>query len=270
VLFLSITNITIGQFYPTESIIHRLDSRLKLSAIFIYISLLFIYTYVASFLLAILGLSIVIKLSKIPLNFIFRGLKHIFFILLFTMSLNALFTPGVNVLFSVGSLTVTLEGVAFAIRMAVRLVLLIIASSLLTLTTTPISLTDAIEYMLKPFKKIGVPSHEIAMMMTIALRFIPTLLEEMDKIMKAQMSRGATFDTGGLISRAKSFPPLLIPLFISSFRRADELAIAMESRCYRGDYNRTRMKKLKFQKIDFISSFILILFIIAMIGTSFI
>jgi energy-coupling factor transport system permease protein len=267
---LNVKNITMGQFYPANSIMHKLDARLKLSAIIIYITMLFIYDTFLAYLFAGICLAIVIHLSTVPLSFILRGLKHIFFILLFTVSINVLFTPGINVLFYIGSLTVTVEGVLFALKMGIRLIFLIISSSLLTLTTTPISLTDALEYMLKPFKKIGVPSHEIAMMMTIALRFIPTLLEEMDKIMKAQMSRGASFDTGGLIKRAKSFTPLLIPLFISSFRRADELAVAMESRCYRGDYNRTHMKILKYKKIDFVAMIMLALFICGMYASSYI
>jgi energy-coupling factor transport system permease protein len=255
---LNITSITIGQYYPANSKIHKLDPRLKLLGISVYISILFICSNFYAYIFASFCLATVIYKSTVPLSFIFRGLKNIFFILIFTVCINSFFTPGVNVIFTFGIIKITLEGIILAVKMAIRLVLLIIGSSLLTLTTSPIQLTGAIEYILKPFKKIGLPSHEIAMMMTIALRFIPTLLEEMDKIMKAQMARGANFDTGGVIKRAKSFIPLFIPLFISSFRRADELAMAMESRCYRGDFGRTRMKVLKYTKRDFIALLVII------------
>ena len=265
---MSITNITIGQFYPTNSIIHKLDPRLKLISIIIYITLLFIYDNFMAYIFAAICLFIVIKISKVPFNFITRGLKNILIILLFTITINILFTSGATVLFYIGPFKITLEGILFSLKMAIRLILLIIGSSLLTLTTTPIALTDAIESLLKPLKKIGIPSHEIAMMMTIALRFIPTLLEEMDKIMKAQTSRGASFDSGGLIKRAKSFVPLLVPLFVSSFRRADELAMAMEARCYRGDNDRTKMKKLKFKKIDFWAILVILIFTLLITITS--
>lgn len=264
------TNITIGQYYPTKSIIHSLDSRVKLFGALVYIFMLFYAGDIYGYLVAFSGLAITIYLSKVPISYMLRGLKAIFFIIMFTVILNIFFTSGETVLITVFKIKITLEGVIIAVKMAVRLIMLIISSSVLTLTTSPIQLTDAVEYSLKPLKKIGVPAHEIAMMMTIALRFIPTILDEMNKIMKAQMARGADFDTGGLIKKAKSLLPLLVPLFVSAFRRADELAMAMEARCYRGDYNRTRMKEMKFFKRDYFAIFFIILFIVGIISTHFI
>ena len=243
--------ITIGQYYHADSPIHRLDARIKLLCTIAFITVLFFIGNFAGYGLAAIYLLAVIKASKVPPRFLFRGLRAIIFIIAFTAFLNIFFTTGGNVLLHFGPVRITEYGLANAARMAVRLVMLVVGSSLLTLTTTPIQLTDAIEFSLKPFKKIGVPAHEIAMMMTIALRFIPTLVEEMDKIMKAQMARGADFDTGGIIKKAKSLVPLLVPLFISSFRRADDLAMAMEARCYRGDVGRTRMKQMKMKARDF-------------------
>lgn len=244
-------NITIGQYYPAETVIHNLDPRIKIIITFTFIiSLFFInsfypYIFVLTFLLT------TIKLSTVPINYILRGLKPIMIIIIITFLINLFMTKG-EVVYSLGPLDITKEGLIHAGFMAVRLVFLIIGTSLLTLTTSPISLTDGIEKLLNPFKKIGIPAHELAMMMTIALRFIPTLLEETDKIMKAQMARGADFESGNIINRAKSLVPLLVPLFVSAFRRADELAMAMEARCYRGGENRTRMKQLKLQARDFI------------------
>lgn len=262
-------NVTIGQYYPASSILHRLDPRTKLFATLAVITLLFIVNNFIGYGFVILCLAIIIKLSKVPPKYMFKGLKGIIFLLMFTVILNIFFAPGETVIFSLGFIRVTLEGLILASQMALRLVILVVFSSILTLTTSPIQLTDAIEYSLKPYKKIGVPAHEIAMMMTIALRFIPTLMEELDKIIKAQMARGADFETGNIVKRAKSLVPVLVPLFISSFRRADDLAIAMESRCYRGDENRTRMKELKFKKRDYIAFVVLILFGIAVIFTRF-
>lgn len=243
-------NITIGQFYPVDSMIHRLDSRVKLTSTIAYVTMLFVVNSIWSYVFTGLALAAVIKLSRVPPIYLLRGLRGIFFIILFTVVLNMFFTPG-QIVFQLGIIRITHEGIVVAVRMCCRLVLLITGSSLLTLTTSPIQLTDAIEYLLKPFRRIGVPAHEIAMMMTIALRFIPTLFEEMNKIMKAQMARGADFDTGGLIKKAKSLIPLLVPLFVSSIRRADELAMAMEARCYRGDVNRTRMKVMRLAGKDY-------------------
>jgi len=245
-------NITIGQFYPIDSKIHRLDPRVKLLAVFTYVIFLFMSTNMWGYICGAISLGIVITMSNVPPKYMFKGLKNILGIILFTVVLNIFFVPGENVIFSVGIITLTMEGIYTAGKMACRLILLIVASSILTLTTSPIELTDGIEYALKPFKRLGVPSHEIAMMMTIALRFIPTLMEEVDKIMKAQIARGADFDTGNIMQKAKSLIPLLVPLFISSFRRADELALAMEARCYQGDVNRTRMKELKLEQRDYV------------------
>ena len=257
-----IRDITIGQFYPADSIIHKLDSRVKIIFTFFYIMSLFIMDSFFAYCFVIILLLSVIKISKVPISFMFRGIKSVFIIIIFTAFLNIFTTTGGKVLYSLGFITITTKGIYMAILMCLRLVLLIVGSSIMTLTTTPIQLTDGIEYILKPLKKIGVPSHEIAMMMTIALRFIPTLLDETDKIMKAQQARGADFDTGNLIERVKSLIPILIPLFISAFRRADELAIAMEARCYNGSENRTKMNIMVFKKCDYIAMFILVLYII--------
>ena len=252
--------ITIGQYYHANSFIHKLDARMKLLCTILFITVLFFVGNFLGYALAAVYLAVIIRVSKVPPKFLFRGLRAIMFIIIFTAFLNIFFTQGGEVVLEVGFVRVTELGLLNASRMAIRLVMLIVGSSLLTLTTTPIQLTDAIEYSLKPFKKIGVPAHEIAMMMTIALRFIPTLMEEMDKIMKAQMARGADFDTGGIIKKARSLVPLLVPLFISSFRRADDLALAMEARCYRGDVGRTRMKQMKMKWRDYKALAILGLF----------
>ena len=252
--------ITIGQYYHADSFIHKLDARMKLLCTVIFITVLFFVGNFLGYGLAAIYLAIIIRVSKVPPKFLFRGLRAILFIIVFTAFLNIFFTQGGNVVVQVGFVRVTELGLINAARMGIRLVMLIIGSSILTLTTTPIQLTDAIEFSLKPFKRIGVPAHEIAMMMTIALRFIPTLIEEMDKIMKAQMARGADFDTGGIIRKARSLVPLLVPLFISSFRRADDLALAMESRCYRGDMGRTRMKQMKMKWRDYQALSVLAIF----------
>jgi len=253
--------IAIGQYYPAQSPIHRMDARMKLLCTIIFITILFFVSNFVGYAFAALFLFSVIKTSKVPPRYLLRGLRAIFFIILFTAFLNIFFTPTGNELVSFGFLRITDHGLLNAARMASRLVMLIIGSSMLMLTTTPIQMTDAIEFGLKPLKKIGVPAHEIAMMMTIAMRFIPTLIEEMDKIMKAQMARGADFDTGGIIKKAKSMVPLLVPLFISAFRRAEELALAMEARCYRGDAGRTRMKKMKMRGQDYIALSIIGMFV---------
>lgn len=248
-----IRDITIGQYYPTDSILHRLDPRVKLAGTFIFIISLFLVKDLIGYGLGTLFLFAVIRLSKVPLRYILKGLKAIFIILLFTVALNIFLTPGNQIIFQMGIIKITKEGLWLAFYMAIRLIFLIIGSSLLTLTTSPIQLTDAIEHALHPLKKIKVPAHEIAMMMTIALRFIPILLEETDKIMKAQMARGADFESGGLIKKAKSLIPLLVPLFVSAFRRADDLAMAMEARCYRGGEGRTKLKQLKYEGTDYLA-----------------
>ena len=244
-------SITIGQYYPADSVIHRLDPRIKLFGSLIYITMLFMLENVYGYAFAAVCLVSVIISSKIPVKYMLRGLRMIIYIILFTAVMNIFFSSGETVIFSVWKINIAREGLLTAGEMSFRLILLMVGASILTLSTTPIKLTDAIEFALKPFSKIGVPSHEIAMMMTIALRFIPTLLEELDKIMKAQMARGADFDTGGLIKKAKSLIPLLVPLFVSSFRRADELATAMEARCYKGGEGRTKMNKMRFCGRDY-------------------
>lgn len=260
-----IRDITLGQYYPGESWVHKLDPRTKIIGTFVYLIALFLVKDFIGFLLALAGLGLVISLSKVPLNFILKGLKPVFIIILFTFVINMFMTRG-ETLVSWGFLEITREGLYNAFFMGVRLVLLIIGSSLLTLTTKPIKLTDGIESLLGPLKKIGVPAHELAMMMTIALRFIPTLLEETDKIMKAQMARGADFESGNIFTRAKSLIPLLIPLFISAFRIAQDLAMAMEARCYSGGENRTRMTSMEYGKRDITAAIALVLFVASIVA----
>ncbi len=245
-------DITLGQYYRADSVIHRLDPRVKIVATFAFIISLFLVKNFIGYVVAGLFLCLCIKLSKVPPRFIFRGMKAIFFLLMITMVFNLFLTPG-EPLVSVWKFQITKEGIRLALMMGIRLVFLITGSSLMTLTTTPNNLTDGLEDLLKPLKKIRVPVHEISMMMSIALRFIPILMEETDKIMKAQMARCADFESGSLINRAKSLVPILVPLFISAFRRANDLAMAMEARCYRGGEGRTKMKPLIYKKADVIA-----------------
>jgi len=259
-------NIAIGQYYPNESKIHKLDPRTKLLALVLFMVMIFSATNFFAYLVSAAGLLIAITLSKVPIKFMLKGLRAIFGIIIIIVAMNIFYDAGDNVLFELGFLRITSSGLFAASRMASRLVLLISASSLLTLSTSPTELTDGMEYILNPFKKIGVPAHEITMMLTIALRFIPTLMEELDRIRKAQISRGADFDTGGLIKKARAVIPLLVPLFISAFRRADELALAMEARCYRVDAKRTRMKELAFGRADYVFVLVLIMFLAAALG----
>ena len=264
-----IRDITIGQYYPAESPIHRMDARLKLAITFIFIVSLFVVNSFVGYGFVLVCMALVIKASKVPVKFMLRGLKSIMIIILFTAFINLFLTKGEHVLLQAGFITITLEGLLLAVKMCVRLVMLIVGSSILTLTTTPIQLTDAIEYILKPFKKIGVPAHEIAMMMTIAIRFVPTLLEETDKIIKAQKSRGLDFESGGLVKRLRSMVPILVPLFLSSFRRADDLALAMEARCYRGGEGRTHMKQLRLTNLDFCAAAVVIIICASVGGLSY-
>lgn len=245
-----IRDITLGQYYPAESPLHRMDARVKILLTFAYIVMLFLVKGIPTMLLVAFLVFLLIKMSKVPFKFIFRGLKAIFFIITLTVVLNMFMLPG-RTLVEFGIFKITYEGLYMAIFVGIRLVLLMFGSSLLTLTTKPLNLTDGIESILKPLEKIGVPAHELAMMMSIALRFIPTLLEETDKIMKAQMARGADFESGNIFKRAKAIIPLLVPLFVSAFRIARELAMAMEARCYRGGENRTRMNHSVISKIDY-------------------
>jgi energy-coupling factor transport system permease protein len=255
-----IRDITLGQYYPGNSWIHKLDPRVKIMVTLVYIVALFVVKDFIGFAIAAAGIAAVVIISRVPLSFILRGLKPVFLIIAFTFILNMFMIKG-EVLVSFLFLEITKEGLRTAVFMAIRLVLLIIGSSLLTLTTKPISLTDGIEALLSPFKKIGLPAHELAMMMTIALRFIPTLLEETDKIMKAQQARGADFESGNIINRAKSLVPILVPLFISAFRIAQELAMAMEARCYGGNIQRTRMNGMQLAKRDLVAVVIFLVFI---------
>ena len=264
-----IRDITLGQYYPGKSLIHRLDARTKIIATLLYIIELFIVNNFWGFLIAGAALFAVIALSKVPVKFIFRGLTAVFLIIAFTVILNMFMVDG-RVLWQWKFLKITYEGISRAAFMAVRLVLLIIGTSMMTLTTKPIELTDGIENLLSPLSKIGFPSHEVALMMTIALRFIPTLMEETDKIIKAQQARGADFESGNLLQRAKSLIPILIPLFVSSFRIAQDLALAMESRCYHGGKGRTRMNEIRFHRGDAVSAVLMVIFLAVIIGSRFI
>lgn len=242
--------ITLGQYFPGDSVLHRLDPRTKIILLFVLMILIFAADGTAAYLLLTAMTAALIFLSKVPPLTVLKSLKPLSWIILFTMLIHLVSHDG-EVLIKFWIFSVTVEGVKFGVVLSLRLALLIILSSLLTFTTSPIKLTDAMEKILSPLSKFGVPSHELAMMMTIALRFIPTLLEETDKIIKAQKSRGADFESGNIFKRLKNFVPVLVPLFLSSFRRADDLAMAMEARCYRGGEGRTQMHKLKYSRADF-------------------
>ena len=262
-----IKDITIGQYIPGESFVHKLDPRLKILISLLFIVDLFLVNNFNGYLFVLVFIVATILIANLPFKYVYKGLKPIFAIILITAMLNIFMTTGEHIVFQFGFIKVYKEGLLTAAFMIVRLVFLIIGTSVLTLTTSPIELTDGIENLLNPFKKIGIPAHELAMMMTIALRFIPTLMDETDKIMKAQMARGADFESGNLVKRAKSLIPILVPLFISSFRRADELAMAMESRCYKGGKGRTRMKELKVTKRDYVATLVFaLLFVITIIS----
>lgn len=252
-----LNDITLGQFFPGNSFIHRLDPRTKIISIILYIILIFLIKNVFSYFAVAIFLIFCCLVSEIPFKYILKGVKPILFFIVLTAMFNLFLTPG-KVIFNFKFITITQEGLKTAVFMIFRLVFLVCGTSLLTLTTSPIVLTDGLENLISPLNKIGVPSHEIAMMMTIALRFIPTLLEETDKIIKAQTARGADFESGNILRRAKAMVPILIPLFISSFRRADELAVAMECRCYHGGEGRTKLKKLEYKKEDVCAIFFMI------------
>ncbi|MBQ9631791.1 MAG: energy-coupling factor transporter transmembrane protein EcfT [Lachnospiraceae bacterium] len=258
-------DITIGQFYPVDSVIHALDPRVKLFATFIYIISLFVFDSVAGFAIITVSLGVVIVLSRVPLSFMLRGLRSIVILLLFAATINLLLTPGIPI-FTFGFIRVTKLGLKNAVLMTVRMIYLIVGTSIMTLTTTPNALTDALEKSLAPLNRIGVPVHEIAMMMSIALRFIPILIEETDKIMKAQMARGADFESGGPIRRLKAMVPLLVPLFVAAFRRASDLALAMEARCYHGGEGRTKMKPLRYHRGDLAAYALTVLYLIMVIA----
>lgn len=263
-------DITIGQYVPGNSFIHRLDARVKIILALVYVVALFLIHNPVSYVLFTIFTVTAILVSRVPIGFIVRGLKPMMFIIVFTAVINLFMTPGEIVYWSFPitanwKIQITQEGIVSAVLMLFRLLYLMIGTSLLTLTTSPLMLTDGIENLLKPFSKIGVPSHEIAMMMTIAIRFIPTLTEETDKIIKAQMARGADFESGNIVKRAKAMLPLLVPLFVSAFRRADELSVAMESRCYHGGHNRTRMKQMKVTRLDAYGSVIMGVFCVMLL-----
>lgn len=255
-----IRDITLGQYYPEQSVIHRLDARTKILGTLLYIIEIFLVNSFAGFGLVILALGVLIGISRVPVRFIFKGLKAVVFIILLTFVLNLFMFDG-TVLWHWKFLTITYEGLYRSCFMALRLILLIIGTSMLTLSTKPMELTDGLEKLLKPFNRFGLPSHEIALMMSIALRFIPTLLEETDKIMKAQQARGADFESGNLIQRVKNMIPILIPLFVGSFRIAQDLALAMEARCYHGGVGRTRMKEIVFSRRDGVAGVLLAIFL---------
>lgn len=259
-------DITLGQYYQTDSILHRLDPRVKLIGTFTFIVGLFLANNVAGYAVAAFFLVSMIKLSHVPVKFMLKGMKAIAFLIVITVVFNTFMTPG-EVLIQVWKLKVTKEGLIMAAKLALRLSFLIIGSSIMTLTTTPNQLTDAIESVMGPLKRLHVPVHEVAMMMSIALRFIPILMEETDKIMKAQEARGASFDSGNLLDKTKALIPLLVPLFISAFRRANDLAMAMEARCYRGGDSRTKMKPLIYRRRDVMGYGVLISFLACIIVT---
>lgn len=258
-----IRDITIGQYYPTGSLLHRLDPRVKLSGTLLFFIAVFSFRGICGLALLTFFLAANIYLSKVPFFFMIKGLKAIAVLMIITAVFQILLTNGQGVIWEWGFLHITKEGIAAAVRMVLRLIFLVLGTSIMTLTTTPNELTDGLEKALRPFQKLHVPVHEIAMMMAIALRFIPILVEETDKIMRAQMARGADFESGNLLKRAKAMTPLLVPLFVSAFRRANDLAMAMEARCYRGGEGRTKMKPLKYEKRDYTAYLVLLVFCVS-------
>ena len=264
-----IRDITLGQYYPAQSVLHRLDPRVKLVGTLVYVLSLFLFQSFVGYIVATIFLVSLIVLSHVPFSFMVRGLKAILILLIFTSVLNMFLTPG-RELVSLWKFKITIEGLRLAGFMVLRLIYLIIGSSLMTLTTTPSNLTDGLEKGLGWLKILKVPVHEIAMMMSIALTFIPVLMEETDKIIKAQQARGADFDSGNIVRRAKALVPLLVPLFVSAFRRANDLAIAMESRCYRGGEGRTKLHPLRYQMRDYVAYAVLLVYLAAIIAVGII
>lgn len=261
-------DLTIGQYFPGDSVIHRLDPRTKITLSFMYIMVLFFVKTFSAYAMALIYLYTVMKIADIPFSMLFKGIKSLIFIIVLTLALNIFMIEG-ETLFTIFGLTASKEGLRYAIFMALRLILMVMGSAVMTLTTSPIRLTDGLEKIMKPLEVIKVPAHEISMMMTIALRFIPTLMEETQKIIKAQKARGANFEEGSIVKRAKALVPILIPLFISSFRRADELANAMEARLYRGGNDRTKLNPLKYQKRDYLAYTFVILYFAGMIALNY-
>ena len=259
-----IRDITIGQYYPGYSVLHKLDTRLKLIMVLAFMVSVFLVSDFVGYVIVLAFLSTVITISKVPLRFILRGLKSVFIIIALTFILNLFMTRG-DVVFALGSLTITQQGIYTACYMALRIIFLILGASMLTFTTKPVKLTDGIESLMKPAMRFGVPAHELAMMMTIALRFIPTLLEETDKIMKAQQARGADFETGSIFRRAKALIPIFVPLIVGAFRMAADLAMAMEARCYRGGEGRTKLHVFAWKKRDTLAVIIFAIYIVLII-----
>ena len=257
-----IRDITIGQYYPANSKLHRLDPRVKIVCTFLFLISLFCFQNIWGYVVATIFLASIIRISKVPFKFIVKGLRPVIMLLMITVLFNLFLTKTGTVIFEAWVFKITDEGLRTAGFMTVRLIYLILGSSLMTFTTTPNALTDGIEKLLWPLRKIKLPVHEIAMMMSIALRFIPILLEETDKIMKAQIARGADLESGNIIQKAKAMIPILVPLFVSAFRRATDLAMAMEARCYRGGEGRTKMKPLVYQKKDYIAYEIMIVYLV--------
>ena len=258
-----IRDITIGQYYPAKSFIHRLDPRVKIVCTLLFLISLFVQNSILGYALATVFLIMIIKVSRVPFKFIVKGLKAVVILLLFTVVMNLFLTEGGVVLVQFWIFRITENGLRTSVFMAVRLTYLILGSSLMTFTTTPNSLTDGLESLLHPLNKLNVPVHEVAMMMSIALRFIPILLEETDKIMKAQIARGADLDSGNIIQKTKAMVPILVPLFMSAFRRANDLAMAMEARCYHGGEGRTKMKPLIYKSRDYAAYTITIVYVVA-------
>lgn len=256
-----LNDITLGQYFPGDSAVHRMDPRMKLILTIIYIVGVFMVGNLPGYVIALAFLYMVVRISGIRFSYLAKGLKPLRFIILFTFILNLFFMQGETPIFTLGFFTLTQEALSKAIFFALRLMFLVMGTSVLTLTTSPIQLTDGLERLMRPLARFHFPAHELAMMMTIALRFIPTLLEETDKIQKAQMARGADFETGNLIARAKAMIPLLVPLFVSAFRRANDLAMAMEARCYRGGDHRTRLHELKYTRLDLYAALVMAGFI---------
>lgn len=262
-------DITLGQYFPGESYIHKLDARVKIMLAIVFMVVIFCIKSMYGYGVLVIFTLFMIAVSKIPFGYMIKAVKPVLFFVIFTAILNIMFTKNGEILWSTGFLTITKTGVENAVYMIFRITFLVMGTSLLTYTTSPIELTDGMERLLNPFSKIGLPSHELAMMMSIALRFIPTILEETDKITKAQTARGADFESGNVLKRAKALIPLLVPLFISAFRRADELAMAMECRCYHGGVNRTKMNQPKLGKQDLVAVVVMIIFIVTIVFTNF-
>lgn len=256
-----VRDISFGQYYPGESFLHKMDSRAKILLAIVYIVMVFLCNSFYSYAVIFGFLIFIALVSQVPIKSILKSVKSILFLVIITATINILFYREGQILFSFWKIAITKEGLIFSAKMAMRLLFLVTGTTLVTLTTTPMNLTDGMESLMSPLKKIKFPVHDVAIIMSIALRFVPSLMEEIDKIMMAQKARGAAFDSGGLIKRAKSFLPILIPLFVSAFRRADELALALDARCYNATKNRTKMKVLKLGYRDFVASFITMIFL---------